>query len=83
MRRGEFLELPSPSNFYFSTGTDEHGKKIQDAASAKGVSPEKHCNIYSNKFMHLFKKFGIKFTGFTRTTSPEHIEAVNNFWVGF
>lgn len=80
MRCGNSLVQPSSSNFYFSTGTDEHGKKIHDAANATGVSPENHCDVYSNRFMNLSKKFGIKYTGFTRTTSPKHIEAVNHFW---
>jgi len=81
MRFGNSPNHPSPPNFYFSTGTDEHGKKIQDAANAKGLPPKDHCDVVSSMFMNVFKKFGIKYTRFTRTTSPEHIEAVNHFWV--
>ncbi|CAK5090372.1 unnamed protein product [Meloidogyne enterolobii] len=80
MRCGNSPNQPSPPNFHFSTGTDEHGKKIQDAANAKGLPPRDHCDVVSSMFMNVFKKFGIKYTRFTRTTSPEHIEAVNHFW---
>jgi methionyl-tRNA synthetase len=34
----------------FSTGTDEHGLKIQQAAKDKGVSPQELCDRLSSKF---------------------------------
>lgn len=81
MRNGVSANQPVPVNFYFSTGTDEHGKKVQDVAKSQGFSPENYCGIYSNRFLNLFNSFNIKYTEYTRTTSPKHIEAVTHFWV--
>ena len=31
---------------FFLTGTDEHGQKVQEAASKKNVSPKNHVDKY-------------------------------------
>ncbi|KAG0255502.1 methionyl-tRNA synthetase, partial [Actinomortierella ambigua] len=63
-----------------STGTDEHGLKIQQAASAAGVSEIELCNNVSQRFKELFDAANISYTTYIRTTEPRHIEAAKMLW---
>ncbi|KAJ3587406.1 hypothetical protein NHX12_011003 [Muraenolepis orangiensis] len=54
----------------FSTGTDEHGLKIQQAAEAAGRDPLSFCTDVSERFKHLFVKCNISYTDYIRTTDP-------------
>ncbi|XP_076096792.1 methionine--tRNA ligase, mitochondrial-like isoform X1 [Mytilus galloprovincialis] len=67
-------------NVIFTTGTDEHGLKIQQAAEKFGLSPEQHCTNISKKFRDLFSITDIKYTDFIRTTENRHKEVVSHFW---
>lgn len=58
------------------TGTDEHGKKIQDTAKSKNVSPIELCNINSKSFKDMDDKVLMEYDYFIRTTQSEHIELV-------
>lgn len=60
------------------TGTDEHGKKIQEVAQAKGITPIELCNHYSNEFVQMNNKIGSSYDYFIRTTEPAHLELVSN-----
>lgn len=39
----------------FSTGTDEHGLKIQQAAKANGVGEQEFCDAVSQRFRVSYK----------------------------
>lgn len=65
----------------FSTGTDEHGLKVELAAAAKGLTPNEFCNVVSARFKLLFKAGGTEPTAFLRTTEAQHIKAVQALWV--
>ncbi|GFY43883.1 methionine--tRNA ligase, mitochondrial [Trichonephila inaurata madagascariensis] len=67
-------------NVVFSTGTDEHGLKVQQAASAMKKNPEEYCMHMSSKFEELFRNSDISFTHFIRTTDKEHKGIVQDFW---
>ncbi|PVU95425.1 hypothetical protein BB559_002728 [Furculomyces boomerangus] len=67
-------------NVKFSTGTDEHGLKIQQAADIAKISPELFCTQNSNKFRDLFDLSNVKYTDYIRTTMPEHKKSVEKFW---
>lgn len=70
--------------FLFSTGTDEHGTKIQQAAAAHNQSPAQYCNEISECYKTLFKNTGINYTHFNRTTDEKrHFPAVQHFWVSW
>lgn len=58
------------------TGTDEHGKKIQDTAKSANVTPIELCNTNSKIFKEMDDKILMKYDYFIRTTQPEHIELV-------
>ena len=38
----------------FVTGTDEHGEKIAEAAKARGMQPEEHCNSIVEEYKSLW-----------------------------
>ena len=60
----------------FATGTDEHGQKIKDAAQAKGMEPKEFVDTIVPVFLGLWKKLGIDYTDFIRTTEPRHEKVV-------
>ncbi len=62
----------------FSTGTDEHGQKIKDAAQAKGVEPKEFVDAIVPVFLGLWEKLGIGYTDFIRTTEPRHEKVVKD-----
>ncbi|CAL1532012.1 unnamed protein product [Lymnaea stagnalis] len=68
------------SNTFFTTGTDEHGLKIQQAATANKLDPQTFCDQVSHKFKSLFDAADISYTRFIRTTEADHHEAVVAFW---
>jgi methionyl-tRNA synthetase len=64
----------------FVTGCDEHGLKIQRTAEAAGLSPQAHCDIVSEQFRSLWRRWGISHDRFIRTTDPRHRELVAQFF---
>jgi methionyl-tRNA synthetase len=63
----------------FLTGTDEHGLKVQQAAEARGVTPQAHADETSARFQDVWKMLGITYTDFIRTTEPRHYAATQKF----
>ncbi len=64
---------------FFLTGTDEHGKKIQNAAEKAGKSPLEFSNEMAKKFESAWKKLNIQPTRFIRTTDKDHEKTVAEF----
>lgn len=64
----------------FSTGTDEHGIKIQTAAEIRNLECRKFCDNNSSKFRHLFEQYDTTLTDFIRTTDDRHKECVTSVW---
>lgn len=64
----------------FSTGTDEHGLKIQQAASRAKQDELTFCNRVSKQFKDLFDNTGITYTDYIRTTEDRHRKCVEHFW---
>jgi methionyl-tRNA synthetase len=63
---------------FFSTGTDEHGSKVQEAAKKRGIPPKAHCDEMVERFTALWKKLNISYTRFIRTTEKKHKFVVRN-----
>ncbi len=57
---------------HFLTGTDEHGQKVQEAASRRGVDPQAHVDTYVQRFEDLWKHLEITQDDFIRTTEVRH-----------
>ncbi|PSN42055.1 Methionine--tRNA ligase [Blattella germanica] len=64
----------------FSTGTDEHGTKIQEAALKSGSSLPDYCNNISKQYRDLFDLCKISYTDYVRTTEDCHVKEVQRFW---
>ena len=65
---------------YFMTGTDEHGQKIEQAAAARGKTPQAYADEISGKFRALWDEFKISYDHFIRTTDASHkLTAQNAF----
>lgn len=47
--RWKMVKHPSPSKIIFSTGTDEHGLKIERAAVNAHLTPIEFCNQVSGR----------------------------------
>ena len=66
---------------YFSTGTDEHGLKIEKIAQEKGLSPKEFVDEIVFQYQELTKKLNISQDDFIRTTDEKrHIPAVKKAW---
>ena len=63
---------------FFLTGTDEHGQKVQEAASKKNVSPKNHVDEYVKRFKNAWKNINIKYSDFIRTTESRHTSKVKD-----
>jgi methionyl-tRNA synthetase len=59
-----------------TTGTDEHGQKVERSAQAIGRTPEEFTAIVSNEFRTQWDTLGIQYDHFIRTTDPRHHETV-------
>ncbi|KAI9202586.1 tRNA synthetases class I (M)-domain-containing protein [Polychytrium aggregatum] len=74
-----YSELKGVSTIY-STGTDEHGLKIQQAAAKAGTSPQQFCDQISTRFQRLFDRSSVSYTDYIRTTEERHVRAVQHLW---
>jgi methionyl-tRNA synthetase len=63
----------------FLTGTDEHGKKVQNAAEAAGKSPKEFVDETSKKFKEAWKALNVIPNRFIRTTDKDHAKVVKEF----
>ncbi|RLE45935.1 methionine--tRNA ligase, partial [Candidatus Woesearchaeota archaeon] len=59
---------------FFMTGTDEHGQKIERAASKEGKEPKAFVDEMAERFKDLCRKFNISYSRFIRTTDKFHEE---------
>lgn len=58
------------------TGTDEHGKKIEETAIKNNMTPKQLCDKFSDEFKTLNNRLQTKYDHFIRTTDPAHINLV-------
>ncbi|MCC7341970.1 MAG: methionine--tRNA ligase [Bryobacterales bacterium] len=69
-----------------TTGTDEHGLKIERAAKKTGKTPQEFTTIISNEFRRQWKMLGLvdpeanPGDRFIRTTDPRHVETVQELF---
>ena len=65
---------------FFSTGTDEHGQKILQAAEKAGKPVQEYVDYYAGQFEKLKAALNLSYDGFIRTTEPRHIGAAQEMW---
>ncbi|MEA3248185.1 MAG: methionine--tRNA ligase [Nanoarchaeota archaeon] len=63
----------------FVTGTDEHGKKVEDAAKKSEKTPQEFVDEVSKKFKKAWKSLNINYDRFIRTTDKDHQKVVAEF----
>ncbi len=63
-----------------TTGTDEHGIKIQRSAEKAGQTPEAFTTAVAEEFSATWKKFGFALDHEQRTTDPKHAENVQRLF---
>ncbi|KAL8826537.1 MAG: hypothetical protein Q9191_003741 [Dirinaria sp. TL-2023a] len=68
-------------NAVLCTGTDEHGMKIQRAATKAGQDVRSFCDKMHEPFDTLAQKANIDRDHFIRTSEPDHRLAVQHFWL--
>ena len=64
----------------FLTGTDEHGQKIEEKASEKGVTPQQYVDNIVKIFKNLWSYMNISYDRYIRTTDYYHVEAVQKIF---
>uniref|UniRef100_K3X6P3 methionine--tRNA ligase n=1 Tax=Globisporangium ultimum (strain ATCC 200006 / CBS 805.95 / DAOM BR144) TaxID=431595 RepID=K3X6P3_GLOUD len=65
----------------FTTGTDEHGLKVQEAAENSGTTDyQRFCDDVSSRFDKIFQEANVQYSRFIRTSDPDHHEAVDALW---
>jgi hypothetical protein len=67
------------ADVFFLTGTDEHGQKISEEASSRGMTPRELCDQMAARFRAAWEDLDISFDRFIRTTEPEHVAVVTAF----
>ena len=61
---------------FFLTGTDEHGKKIEQAAEKANKTPKTFVDHLIPEFKKSWESLNIKYNRFIRTTDPDHEQVV-------
>ncbi|MSP26630.1 MAG: methionine--tRNA ligase [Myxococcales bacterium] len=65
---------------FFLTGTDEHGLKIQRAATERGIEPQAFADEVSELFRQTWPKLGCAPDDFLRTSSARHKRGAQAMW---
>jgi methionyl-tRNA synthetase len=65
---------------FFLTGTDEHGQKVEKAATAAGETPLELADRVMKRFQSLWEKLEISNTDFIRTTQERHKKGVSTLF---
>lgn len=63
-------------NVFFLTGTDEHGKKIENTAKSLNKTPKELADEVVIRFKNLWEKLDITNSNFIRTTDEYHKKIV-------
>jgi methionyl-tRNA synthetase len=68
------------SEVFFEVGTDEHGTKIYQKAKESGQATQAYVDSIVPLWQDFLQKINISYTGFIRTTSPQHQKAAQLVW---
>ncbi len=64
----------------FTTGTDEHGQKVESNAGKAGKAPKEYVDEIVEKFKYLWNVLGISYDKYIRTTDVSHKTAVQKIF---
>lgn len=57
---------------FFTTGSDEHGQKIEETATKAGMTPKEYVDMIVNEIKKLWKTMDINYDAFVRSSDPQH-----------
>ena len=63
-----------------TSGTDEHGTKVERAAGAQGKTPEEFVDVIAKEFQTQWQKLSLQIDRFQRTTAENHAKLVNSLF---
>ena len=67
-------------NAILTTGTDEHGQKVERSAQKVGKTPKEFADMISAEFQRQWEILGLPIDRFRRTTDPEHRKVVQDLF---
>jgi methionyl-tRNA synthetase len=67
-------------NAVLTTGTDEHGQKIERAAKAAGKTEQDFTDVIAEEFRQTWQTLDLAVDRFQRTTSPAHEAVVQDLY---
>lgn len=59
---------------FLTTGTDEHGQKVQKEAEKKHMEVKNYCDSIASIFQSELSHYDLQLGRFIRTTDPDHID---------
>lgn len=62
---------------FFMTGSDEHGMKIEEKATAQGISPKEYVDNAAAQIKSVWDSMNTTYDKFIRTTDADHESAVS------
>jgi len=65
---------------YLTTGSDEHGQKVERSAAAAGLEPQQFTDRISAAFRAEWDELGLECDFFRRTSDPRHALAVRKIF---
>ena len=65
---------------YLTTGSDEHGQKVERSAAAAGLEPQQFTDRVSEAFRAEWDELGLECDFFRRTSDPRHALAVRKIF---
>ncbi len=65
---------------FFQTGTDEHGQKIEDKATAAGTSPKEYVDNVAGEIKRIWDLMNTTYDKFIRTTDEPHEKQVKKIF---
>src|SRR6185436_430588 len=65
---------------FFTTGTDEHGQKILEAAKKAGQEVQAYVDHYASEVRKLKEALDLDNPSFIRTTDARHLSAAQEMW---
>ncbi|MDR2823474.1 MAG: methionine--tRNA ligase, partial [Mycoplasmataceae bacterium] len=68
---------------FMLTGMDEHGQKIERAAKEANKSPKEYVDEMGKVFFDLWKLLNINYSGFIKTSDPQHEQVVQQVFQEF
>ena len=65
---------------FFMTGTDEHGQKIEEYATAAGVTPKEYVDKVAGEIREICDLLNTTYDKFIRTTDADHEKVIQKIF---